>query len=324
MAMLLDTTGTDVLTDVLDSLKLRGRIFCRCELSAPWALGFASGDFSHFHVIERGTCWLRLERTTDVIALEEGDLLLTTRGQAYQLSDSLETPAIPITDLTGRSRGGLRAVLRHGGGGEAASLICGSFDFESLQARSFLAVLPDWIRMTKEERPEWLDATMGFLTHETQRPGIGAATITTSLIVVMFVEAVRTWLNDQPPGTAGWLGALRDPSIGEALRLIHQTPERRWTVPTLSRAIGLSRSPFAARFTELVGQSPMAYLKRWRLQVGANLLRNRAVTLASVAERVGYESAAAFSRAFTREFGMAPGRYRRRTSISGTSRSTEA
>src|SRR5262245_52096194 len=169
LPMLLDTTGTDVLADVLDSLKLRGRIFCRCELSAPWALGFAAGDFSHFHVIERGTCWLRLERTTDVIALEEGDLLLITRGHAYQLSDSLETPAIPITDLTGHSQGGLRAVLRHGGGGEAASLICGSFDFESLQARSFLAVLPDWIRMKKEERPEWLDATMGFLTHETQR-----------------------------------------------------------------------------------------------------------------------------------------------------------
>src|SRR4030095_6148981 len=195
--MLLDTTGTDVLADVLDSLKLRGRIFCRCDLSAPWALGFASGDFSHFHVIERGTCWLRLEGKSDGIALQEGDLLLVTRGHAYQLSDEPETPPIPIGDLIRRSRGGLRAVLRHGGGGAAASLICGSFDFESLQARSFLAVLPDWIRMKKTERPEWLDATMGFLTHETQRPGIGAATITTSLILVFFVSAVRTWLQEQ-------------------------------------------------------------------------------------------------------------------------------
>jgi AraC family transcriptional regulator, alkane utilization regulator len=215
-------------------------------------------------------------------------------------------------DLTGHSRGGLRAVLRHGGGGEAASLICGSFDFESLQSRSFLAVLPDWIRMKKEERPEWLDATMGFLIHETQRPGIGAATITTSLIVVLFVEAVRTWLKEQPAGTAGWLGALRDPAIGATLHLIHQTPERRWTVSALSKAIGLSRSPLAARFTELVGQSPMAYVKRWRLQLGANLLRDPAITLSSVAERVGYESTTAFTRAFTREFGESSGRYRRR------------
>jgi AraC-like DNA-binding protein len=313
--MLLDTTGTDVLADVLDSLKLRGRIFCRCELTAPWALGFAAGDFSHFHVIERGTCWLKLEGKT--IALQEGDLLLVTRGHAYQLSGDPESPPIPIGDLIGRSRGGLRAVLRHGGGGAATSVICGSFDFESLQARSFLAVLPNWTCMKKDERAEneWLDATMGFLTQETQRPGLGAGTITTSLIVVLFVEALRTWLKHQPPGTAGWLGALRDPSIGAALRLIHQTPERRWTVPTLSRAIGQSRSPFAAKFTEMVGQSPMAYLKRWRLQLGANLLRDHGVPLAKVAERVGYESTAAFSRAFTREFGISPGRYRRRTVV---------
>ena len=319
--MLLDTTGTDVLADVLDSLKLRGRIFCRCELSAPWALGFAAGDFSHFHVIERGTCWLRLEGKPDTVAVEEGDLLLITRGHAYQLSDEPDTPPIPVADLVGNSQGGLRAVLRHGGGGEATSLICGSFEFESLQARSFLAGLPDWIRMKNEERPEWLDATMGFLAHETQRPGIGAATITTSLIVVLFVEAIRTWLKEQPPGTAGWLGALRDPSIGAALCLIHQTPERRWTVPALSRAIGLSRSPFAARFTELVGQSPMAYLKRWRLQLGANLLRDQTATLANVAERIGYESTAAFSRAFTREFGVSPARYRRQPMVGGATRS---
>src|SRR5215510_4021865 len=108
--MLLDTTGTDVLADVLDSLKLKGRIFCRCELSAPWALGFAAGDFSHFHVIERGTCWLRLEGETDAIALEEGDLLIVTRGREYQLSDEPETPPIPVVDLIDRSRGGLRAV----------------------------------------------------------------------------------------------------------------------------------------------------------------------------------------------------------------------
>src|SRR4029450_4514881 len=99
MAMLLDTTGTDVLADVLDSLKLRGRIFCRCELSAPWALAFAAGDFSHFHVIERGTCWLRLQGKAGAVALEEGDLLLVTRGHAYQLCDAPETPPIAVTDL---------------------------------------------------------------------------------------------------------------------------------------------------------------------------------------------------------------------------------
>jgi AraC-like DNA-binding protein len=311
--MLLDATGTDVLADVLDSLKLRGRIYCRCELSAPWALGFAAGDVSHFHVIERGTCWLRLQGKPDAIVLNEGDLLLVTRGHGYQLSDQPQTPPIPIAELLGDSQGGLRAVLRHGGGGQTAHLTCGSFEFGGPQARSFLAVLPDWIRMRKDERREneWLDATMRFLTRETQRPDLGAGRIITSLIDVLFVEALRTWLRDQPPGTAGWLGALRDPSIGAALGLIHRTPDKRWTVPSLSAAVGMSRSPFAARFTALVGQSPMAYLKRWRLQTGASLLRDRTTALSSVAERVGYESTEAFSRAFTREFGVPPGSYRR-------------
>ena len=312
MPLLLDATGTDVLADVLDSLRLRGRVFCRCELSAPWALGFASGDFSHFHVIERGNCWLRLQGKPDAIAFEEGELLVVTRGHAYQLSDTPETPPIPLADLIGNSQGGLRAVLRHGGGGDAADLICGAFEFESTHAKPFLSMLPEWIRVKKDERlgNTWLDATMGFLTHETRRRDMGAATITTSLIAVLFVEAIRTWLKEQPPGTAGWLGALRDPSIGAALGLIHQAPAKRWTVPALSAAVGSSRSPFAAKFTTLVGQSPMAYLKRWRLQVGATLLRHQGMSLASAAERVGYESEAAFSRAFTREFGMSPGRYR--------------
>src|SRR4029453_18475775 len=218
----------------------------------------------------------------------------------YQLSDEPKTSPIPISDLVRDSPPGLRGVLRHGGGGRATDLICGAFEFDGPDTKSFLGVLPEWIRVQKDERRgnEWLDATIRFLTHETHKPELGATTIITSLIDVLFVEAVRTWLKQQPPVAAGWLGALRDPSIGAALGLIHQAPEKRWTVPALSAAVGLSRSPFAARFTALVGQSPMAYVKRWRLQRGASLLRHQALALSSVAERVGYESAAAFNRAF--------------------------
>src|SRR4029453_15770034 len=278
-AMLLDATGTDVLADVLDSLKLRGRIFCRCELSAPWALGLAAGNFSHFHLIGRGHSWLRLQRKGDAIALKEGDLLLVTRGHGYQLSDEPKTPPIPLSDLVRDSPTGLRAVLRHSGGGPATDLICGAFEFDGPDTKSFLGVLPEWIRVQKDERRgnEWLDATIRFLTHETYEPELGATTIITSLIDGLFVEAVRTWLKRQPPVAAGWLGALRDPSIGAALGLIHQAPEKRWTVPALSAAVGLSLSPFAARFTALIGQSPMAYVKRWRLQQGASLLRHQAL-----------------------------------------------
>lgn len=319
MPLLLETTGTDVLADVLDSLTLKGRIFCRSDFSAPWAISFSARDFSHFHLIERGVCWLRLHGQRDVVALEEGDLLLVTQGHSYQLSDEPKTPPLALEHVAGTSAWGLHAVLRHGGGGDVTNLLCGAFEFESPQARSFLTVLPAWIRVRKDERRsnEWLDSTARFLTRETQQPEMGSAAIVTSLIDVLFVEAVRTWLRQQPPGVAGWLGALRDPSIGAALALIHQAPEKQWTVEMLSAAVGLSRSPFAAKFTALVGRPPMAYVKRWRLQLAATLLRRQVVALSSVAERVGYESTPAFSRAFTRIFGVSPGRYRHRGAAGG-------
>jgi AraC-like DNA-binding protein len=313
MSLVIQSKGADVLADVLDSMKLRGRLFCRCELSAPWALAFASGDFSHFHVIERGRCWLRLDGDADPLSLADGDLLLLPRGRGYQLSDDLKTTPIPITDLVGSSQGGLRAVIRHGGLGVKTKLICGSFEFRGPGAVSFLAVLPQWIRVQQHVRHanEWLDATMRYLSEEAAHPHIGAETIIGRLIDVMFVEAVRTWLKDQPEGAAGWLGALRDPAIGTALALIHAAPEKSWTLPSLAAEVGMSRSPFAARFKALVGNSPMNYLKDRRMLVAANLLQTGGLALSTVAERVGYDSGAAFSRAFTRIFGVAPGQYRR-------------
>ena len=313
MSEYLEHQGTDVLADVLDSLKLRGRFFCRCELSAPWAIGFGAGFFSHFHVIASGSCWLKLEDGTAPVALEEGDLVLVMpRGAGYQLCDDPRTPPIPLTELIGGSRGGLRAVFRHGAGGRETGMICGAFEFRGPRAEASLAVLPKWIRVSKSESHanEWLGATLRFLQSETRDPGIGSETIIARLIDVLLVEAIRAWLKDQPQGTAGWLGALRDPAIGAALGLIHKSPEKSWTVAKLAAQVGMSRSPFAARFGELVGQSPMSYLKRWRLQLAAQLLLDQTLSLSDIAERVGYKSTAALSRVFKSEFGASPGQYR--------------
>lgn len=323
MSELLESQGTDVLADVLDSLKLRGRLFCRCQLSAPWALGFAGGFFSHFHVIGSGACWLKIQDGSEPVALEEGDLVLVIpRGHSYQLGDSLRTPPIPLEKLVGSSQGGLRAVIKHGAGGKETNLICGAFEFQGPRADSSLAVLPPWIRVPRRESHanQWMSATLRFLQNETREPGIGSETITTRLIDVLFVEALRAWLKDQPSGTGGWLGALRDPSIGPALGLIHKNPEKQWTVPKLASEVGMSRSPFAARFVEFVGQSPMSYLKQWRLQLAARLLQDHTLSLSEISEKVGYASAEAFSRIFKREFGSAPGQYRRNSkSARGTS-----
>src|SRR5260370_15966363 len=320
MSEILEHQGADVLADVLDSLKLRGRFFCRCELSAPWALGFATGRFAHFHVVESGPCCVQRHGEANARALEEGDLLLVIPlGHGYQLSDAPRRPPIQLTELVCKAQGGLRAVIRNGAGGAATNVICGAFEFQGPQAAVSLAVLPQWIRVPKRERHanEWLNATVRFLQRETRDRSIGSETIITKLIDVMFVEAVRAWLKDQPEGSAGWLGALRDPSIGTALGLIHKAPEKQWTVPSLAAQVGMSRSPFAARFTALVGQAPMSYLKHWRLQLAAKLLQNKALALSNIAEQVGYESLPAFSRVFKREFGVAPGQYRRSGTIGG-------
>lgn len=313
MSKIAEYEGADVLADVLDSLKLRGRFFCQTELSAPWSLGFAAGFFAHFHVVERGSCWLQIDGGTDAVASKEGDLLVVIpRGQGYQLCDRPGTPPVPLTELIGDSQGGLRAVIKHGGGGSQTELICGAFEYQGPQANAALAVLPLWIRVPKRERHanEWLNSTLSFLRKETKHASLGSETIIARLIDVIFVEAVRTWLKDQPRGAGGWLGALRDPVIGAALGLLHKNPEKAWTVPSLAARVGMSRSPFAARFAALVGQSPMSYLKHWRLQLAARLLRDQNLSLAMIAEQVGYESGAAFSRVFKREFRVSPGQYR--------------
>lgn len=313
MSKIAEYEGADVLADVLDSLKLRGRFFCQTELSAPWSLSFAAGFFAHFHVVERGTCWLQIDGVPDALTSKEGDLVVVMpRGQGYQLSDRPGTPPVPLTELIGDSRGGLRAVIKHGGGGSQTELICGAFEYQGPHANAALAVLPLWIRVPKRERHAnaWLNSTLRFLRKETKQTSLGSETIVARLIDVIFVEAVRTWLKDQPRGSAGWLGALRDPAIGAALGLLHKNPEKAWTVPCLAARVGMSRSPFAARFAALVGQSPMAYLKHWRLELSARLLREQNLSLATIADQVGYESAAAFSRVFKREFRVSPGQYR--------------
>jgi AraC-like DNA-binding protein len=159
---------------------------------------------------------------------------------------------------------------------------------------------------------EWLDPLLKLLASEAREPRQGSATVMSRLTDVIFVEALRVWLDAQPSGEGGWLGALRDPQIGRALARAHSEPQRDWSVAALAAEVGMSRSPFAARFKELVGEPPLAYLTRWRMELVAGLMRSGKPTLSDMAERVGYDSEAAFSKAFKRHFGLSPRAYRRK------------
>jgi AraC-like DNA-binding protein len=299
----------------MDAVRLRSRVFCRSELKAPWGMALKRSDYAHFHVIERGGAWLRIEGE-EPVALAGGDLVVVPHGAGHTLTDSIHSKARPLAEMAGRraSEGGC-VVMRGGGEGAETQLVCGSFRFERREAHPLVELLPPLIHLRPAETPaaEWLEATLRFLAWETREARPGTETIVSRLTDVLFVQVLRAWIESLPEGHGGWMGALRDRQVGAALALVHRAPERDWTNASLAEAVGMSRSRFAARFTALVGEPPLAYVSRWRLETAAGLLQDSGLSLAEVAQHVGYESEAAFSKAFRRRFGAPPGTYRRRS-----------
>ena len=305
--------ATDVLTTVMDTVRLRSRVFCRSELKAPWGMALPRSDYAHFHVVERGGAWLRIEGQ-EPVALAGGDLVVVPHGTGHTLTDSLATKARPLAEMAGRPASAGGCVLMRGGGeGAETQLVCGSFRFERRDAHPLVELLPPLIHLRPAETPaaEWLEATLRFLAWETREAKPGTETIVSRLTDVIFVLVLRAWIESVPEGRGGWMGALRERHVGAALAHIHRSPERDWTNASLAEAVGMSRSRFAARFTALVGEPPLTYLSRWRLETAAGLLQDGTLGLGEIASRVGYESEAAFSKAFRRRFGAPPGAYRR-------------
>ncbi len=305
----------DVLTTVMDSLGLKSSILCRSELAAPWGMSLTRSDYAHFHAVEHGHCWLRLKSRPRPVALSGGDLVVVTRGEGHVLSDSPSTPGVPPARLIGSKKApGGHVVVRHAGRGSETRMVCGAFHLENPEAHPLLTLLPPLlhIKAHQDQVEGWLDSTLRLLTFATRESGPGVEAMGSRLTGVIFVQVLRAWLASLAEGEGGWLGALRDRHIGQALAAIHQFPERDWTVASLAAQTGLSRSPFSARFNALVGEPPLSYLTRWRMNTATRLLRERELGLAEIAGRVGYTSEAAFSKAFRRRFKTAPGAYRRR------------
>jgi len=315
MSRVFKATESDVLTEVLQTLRLRGQVFCVCDLSAPWSMSLPAGDLAHFHVLERGAAVLRVQPEQTPITLETGDLVILPHGSGHILSDGAKRTPVRLEELLARRR--LRdGVLRHGGKGPETHMICGAFHFENGANNPIMPLLPRVIRVRAGagNAVDWLKPTLDLLANEARHAGQGSGALVTRLTEIIFVQSVRAWIADQPVGSGGWLGALRDRQIGAALALMHQAPEHDWHVAELARKVGMSRSPFAARFTTLVGMPPLAYLSRWRLHLSTTLLKTDQLAVRAIAERVGYESEAAFSKAFKRHFGAPPGVYRRKAS----------
>jgi AraC-like DNA-binding protein len=303
----------DPLGEALHVLRLRGTFYSRCEFTAPWALGLPAIPGSlMFHVVTSGRCWLEVEGVEPRLLLP-GDLGLVPHGEGHRLASEPGVSGPGLFDLARELVSERYEIIRHGGGGAPTSLVCGTVRFDHPAAHHLVSLLPRTISVEAWSSPEleWLQSTLRFMAAEARELRPGGETVITRLADIIVIQAIRSWIEHDPAAQTGWLGALRDPQIGRALALIHGDPARPWSVASLADEVAMSRSAFAARFNELVGEPPMHYVARWRMQVALTSLKADGATLGELATRLGYQSEAAFSRAFKRIVGVSPGAARR-------------
>ena len=299
--------------DLLQSVHLRSSVYFRPELGAPW--GFSVADHgTAFHIVADGKCWVQVAGATQPVELVAGDFVVVPRGDAHIMRDSARSTILDFFELAKRSAPDNKGVFRAGGNGAVTKLVCGGMQFDNGPTDPLLVVLPPLIHVKgKGVGATWLRATVSQVLEELDSSSAGAQIVVTRFADILFIKAVRTYF-EQNIDTAqyGWLAAIRDPHIGLALAQLHARPQEAWTVASLGRQVGLSRSVFAEKFAQLVGEPPLRYLKRLRLNAAAIRLRSTNDKLSAIAADAGYDSAAAFMKAFKRHLGKTPGEYRRR------------
>lgn len=324
----------DVLSEVLRKVRLTGALFFPMKASSPWVSevpptsAFASAllpgaqHVVSYHLVRSGACWAGLVGGPP-LQLDAGDILVIPHGDSYFMSSApdLRSSGAPLDVIVGFFRemtmaSAPRVVIEGGGGPERLDVVCGFLGCDVRPFNPVLASLPRLIHLRRESTmtgPDRLTRLIEFALAESGEGTAGAKCVLLHLSEILFVEVVRRYLETLTAGHTGWLAGLRDPLVGHVLARLHDRPTDSWTLDRLAREVGTSRSALADRFTHLVGLPPMRYLTQWRLQLAAQMLANGAVKVSAVAQDVGYESEAAFSRAFKKFVGVSPAVWRRRT-----------
>lgn len=326
--------AADVLSDVLKTVRLTGAAFFNVVVRDPWVAEQPRREMvlpkilpgaEHliaYHVVTEGRCFASMIGG-ESIAVEAGEVVVFTHGDAHVMSSSPGMRAQPVTqeDFDAVAGGPLPFFASYGDeGAVSARLVCGFLACDARPFNPLLQHLPPIIKSGDSggEGEGWLGRFIEFAISESENRRAGGESILARLSELMFIEVVRRHLESLPPEKSGWLAGLKDPFIGKALSLMHARPAHRWTIDELAREVGLSRSVMAERFTELVGTPPLQYLARWRMQIALAGLSGNA-NMARIAADVGYESEAAFSRAFKKMMGMPPSVWRRRAGERETS-----
>jgi AraC-like DNA-binding protein len=314
----------DALSEVLRTVRLTGATFFSAEFRAPW--GFTSPPIDRlaatllepgaplvlFHLVLEGRATVRVEGAAD-IALDAGDIVAFPQGHSHRVWQGRPARWYDTAPAVRRALAGDLQVTRSGEAGALTRFVCGYFSCDRWAGEVVLAGLPPVLIVSVRdgERRSWLEEAIKFLAAEAASDHAGRAALLTRLSEALFVETLRRWMRSLPADHTGWLAGARDALVGRALATLHQQPSRRWTLDMLARELGASRSTLADRFTHYLHEPPIAYLARWRLRLGARLLDTTQQSVLEIAGQVGYESEAAFNRAFRREYGLPPGRYRR-------------
>jgi len=318
----------DILSDVLRSIRLSGAIFFNLRAAAPWVAETPAGGsivrtmfpgsdhLMLYHLVVRGAAWIAVPGE-DSLQLAAGDIIVLPHGDAHTLASAPglhSQPDISLYRPPADRQLPVRVTMgdpRH----EATEIVCGFLGCDRRPYNPLLAALPRLIRVNAEQGGP-LATYVHIALAESQQPRPGGQTVLGHLSELMFVDVVRRYLEGLPPDQSGWLAGLRDPYVGRALAALHRDPAQGWTIESLAQRVGLSRSALAERFTQFVGQPPMQYLANWRMQLAAQQLRGGTDQVAVIANRVGYESEAAFSRAFKKAAGAAPSTWRQRAAAS--------
>ncbi|MBJ7538659.1 AraC family transcriptional regulator [Marinomonas transparens] len=302
------TQLADPLGETLYQLRLNGSLYCRSILTAPWGIEMpVIEDKMMFHIITSGNCWLQVNGEEPYF-LRQGALALVPHGRGHRITDELDVPCEGLFDIPVDKVSERYEIMHYGGGGKRTEMTCGVVSFDHLAGHHLVAQLPKVLVIDSlgADTDGWLQHTLRFIAQEARVLKPGGETLITHLADILLIQVIRHWIESSPEAGEGWLAALKDKQIGKALAAIHRHPEQDWTVEALAREVGMSRSGFSARFSELVGDSAKHYLTRLRMQIARNKLMNSVVPIAIVAEQMGYGSEAAFSRAFKRCFGFSP------------------
>jgi len=317
----------DPITDVFKTMHVASVVHARLEATAPWGLMHQAevakeaapklavpkdwrSQVAHFGMVSRGNCWLSVEGIPDPLPLTGGDCFLLTPGSTYALRDNPRTHARSFCEAAPKNGSN---VIHYGGGGVPTTIISGWFRFDQTSVKPIKRLLPELILVKADQAQTLaLHSTLQLLASEMADPAPGAEVMVNRLADILFIQCVRAHIGSSSETCkSGWLRAIFDPQIGTALKAMHERIENPWTVETLAVAAGMSRSAFALRFKELLGETPLEYLTNWRMYKATGLLQEGDRKLFEVAKSVGYDSDAAFSKAFKRVLGAAPREYRR-------------